>query len=125
MDNFSAQCTDDIIALFKSYGIDTVYVPANCTGELQPMDISVNKPVKTFLKDEFQNWYSEKMLMQLDDRAKQSDIHFKPIMFPMTVMKPIAAKWIIDAVHYIYTHPVLIRNGFRAAGIAGAISELS
>ena len=56
MDNFSAQCTDDIIALFESYGIDTVYVAANCTGELQPMDISVNKPVKTFLKDEFQSW---------------------------------------------------------------------
>jgi len=32
-----------------------VYVPANCTSELQPMDISVNKPVKILLKDEFQN----------------------------------------------------------------------
>ena len=64
MDNFSAQCTNDIIALFKSYGIDTVYVPANCTGELQPMDSSVNKPVKTFLKDEFQNWYAKEMLTQ-------------------------------------------------------------
>ena len=59
MDNFSAQCPDGIIALFESYGIDTVYVPANCTGKLQPMDISVNKPVKAFLKDEFQNWYAK------------------------------------------------------------------
>jgi len=33
MDNFSAQCTDGIIALFESYAIDTVYVPANCAGE--------------------------------------------------------------------------------------------
>ena len=48
MDNFSAQCTDDIIGLFESYGIDTVYVPKNCTGKLQPMDIRVNKPVMTF-----------------------------------------------------------------------------
>ena len=38
-DNFSAQCTDDIIALFESYRIDTVYVPANCIGKLQPMNI--------------------------------------------------------------------------------------
>ena len=53
MNNFSAQCTDGIIALFESNGIDTVQVPANCTGELQPMDISMNKPLKTFLKDEF------------------------------------------------------------------------
>ena len=42
MDNFSAQCTDGIIALFESNGIGTVYVPANCTGDLQPMDISMN-----------------------------------------------------------------------------------
>jgi len=55
LDNFTAQCTTDVIDLFKSRGIDTMYVPANCTGELQPMDISVNKPVKTFLKDEFHN----------------------------------------------------------------------
>ena len=125
MDNFSAQCTDDIIALFESYGIDTVYVPANCTGELQPMDISVNKPVKTFLKDEFQSWYAKEMLTQVDHTStKQTDINFKPITFPMGRMKPIAAKWIIDAVHYIYAHPVLIRNGFRAAGITNAIKEL-
>ena len=112
MDNFSAQCTDGIIALFESYGIDTVCAPANSTGELQPMDISVNKPVKTFLKDEFQNWYAKEMLTQLDDTAgtKQSDVSFKPITFPMGRMKPIAAKWIMDAVHYIYTHPVLICN---------------
>ena len=65
------------------------------------------------------------MLTQLDDSAKQSDVHFKPITFPMTVVKLIAAKWIIDAVHYIYTRPVLIHIGFCAAGITGAISELS
>ena len=55
MDNFSAQCTDGIVALFESDRIGTVYVPANCTGKLQSMDISVNKSVKTFLKDDFQN----------------------------------------------------------------------
>jgi len=72
MDNFSAQCTD---ALFESHGIDTVYVPANCTGELQPMNISVNKPVKTYLREEFQNWYAKEMLTQVDyTDTEQSDI---------------------------------------------------
>ena len=35
------------------FGIDTIYIPANCTAELQLMDISINELVKTFLKDEF------------------------------------------------------------------------
>ena len=77
------------------------------------------------MKDEFQSWYAKEMLTQVDHTStKQTDINFKPITFPMGRMKPIAAKWIIDAVHYIYAHPVLIRNGFRAAGITNAIKEL-
>ena len=66
------------------------------------------------------------MLTQVDyTDTEQSDVTFKPITFPMGRMKPIAAKWIIDVVHYIYTHPVLIRNGFRAAGTTNYIKELS
>ena len=54
-DNVTAQCTTDVNELFESHEIDTVHIPANCTGELQPMDISINKPVKMFLNDEFHN----------------------------------------------------------------------
>jgi len=65
------------------------------------------------------------MLTQVDDTStKQNNVSFKPMSFPMGRMKPIAAKWIMDAVHYIYTHPVLIHNGFRAAGITDTISDL-
>ena len=42
--------------------IDCVFVPANCTGELQPMDLSVNKSVKDFLKVQFQEWYAAEVL---------------------------------------------------------------
>ena len=124
IDNFTAHCTADVNELFESHGIDTVHVPANCTGELQPMDISINKPVKAFLNDEFHNWYAGEMLSQIDD-SHQDNVCFKPVQFPLTQMKPIAAQWIMDAHHYISTHPVFIRNGFHTAGITDAISELS
>lgn len=42
-DNFKAQCTDRVLQLLEDNNIDTVFVPANCTGELQPMDLSMNK----------------------------------------------------------------------------------
>ena len=48
-DNFKAQCTDKILQLLEDLNIDTVFVPANCSGELQPLDLSVNTPVKDFL----------------------------------------------------------------------------
>ena len=124
IDNFTVQCTTDVNDLFESHGIDTVHVPANCTGVLQPMDISINKPVKTFLNDELHNWYAGEMLSQIDD-SHQGNVQFKPVQFPLIQMKPFAARWIMDAHHYISTHPIFIRNGFHAAGITGAISKLS
>ena len=47
--NFKAQCTDKILQLLENLNIDKVFVPANYSGELQPLDLSVNKPVKDFL----------------------------------------------------------------------------
>ena len=36
-DNFKAQRTDGILQSLEDNNIDCVFVPANCTGELQPM----------------------------------------------------------------------------------------
>ena len=59
-DNFTAQCTDRVLQLLEDNNIDTVFVPANCTGELQPMDLSVNKSVKTFYGLNFKNGMLQK-----------------------------------------------------------------
>ena len=61
IDGFRAQCTTDIVKLLDHHGIDIVYVPAKCTGELQPLDLSVNKPVKTLLSKDFRNGMPNKL----------------------------------------------------------------
>ena len=60
-DNFTAQCTDRVLQLLEDNNIDTVFVPAICTGELQPMDLSMNKSVKGFLRTKFQEWYASEV----------------------------------------------------------------
>ena len=45
---FSAQKADAVLKRLRDNYIHTVYVPPNCTGYLQPMDINVNKTVKEF-----------------------------------------------------------------------------
>jgi len=57
-DNFKEQCTDRILKLLEDNNIDTVFVPANCTGQLQPMNLSVNKSVKEFMRSRFEEWYA-------------------------------------------------------------------
>ena len=48
IDGFRAQCTSDVVKLLDHHSIDIVYMPANYTEELQPLDLSVIKSVKDF-----------------------------------------------------------------------------
>ena len=48
-DNFNGQCTEEILTLLlDNNNINAIIIPANCTDKLQPLDLTVNKPVKDF-----------------------------------------------------------------------------
>ena len=59
-DNFRGQTTDAILSLYS------IQLPANCTDKLQPLDVSVNKPMKDHLKAKFQKWYAQEVKKQLE-----------------------------------------------------------
>ena len=107
-DNFKAQLTDDVLQVLEDHNIDVISVPPNCTDSLQPLDPSVNKSAKDFLRSKFEQWYAQQIFEQGD---------LMPIKFPMTLMKPLGAQWVMELYSYMLNHPEIIRNGFRAAGI--------
>ena len=57
-DRFKAQCTPTVLEVLKDNNILITLVPANCTDRLKPLDVSVNKSVKEFLRGQFHNWYA-------------------------------------------------------------------
>jgi len=59
---FKGYLTDDLLQLLQENFIDVVFVPTNFTDQLQPLDLSVNKSVKDYLRGKFQQWYSDKFL---------------------------------------------------------------
>ena len=65
-DYFRGQTTNDILSHLRSHGIVPIQLPANCTEKLQPLDISVNKPMKDHLKSKFQLWYAQEVRKQLE-----------------------------------------------------------
>ena len=56
-DVFRVQITDDVLKLFKQNHIDTIFVPANMTGILQPLDLIVYGFAKKFCRKKFNRWY--------------------------------------------------------------------
>ena len=57
-DRFKAQCTTTVLEALEENHILVALVPANCTDRLQPLDVSVNKSVEEFLRDQFHHWYA-------------------------------------------------------------------
>ena len=108
-DNFKGQCTKKLLGLLDSSNVSVILIPANCTDRLQPLDISVNKAAKEFLRKAFQKWYALQVWAQLEGKAPAD-----PVDLRISVMKPLGAKWLMD----LYKgKPEIIKNGFKEAGV--------
>ena len=68
-DNFRGQVTDKVLNLLEQKNILVSLLPANTTDLLQPMDLSVNKPAKDYLKNKFEEWYSHQVAKQLEGKC--------------------------------------------------------
>ncbi len=87
-DAFKGQFTDGVFQLLEENNSLTVTLPANCTDRLQPMDISLNKSVKNFLRHEFEVWYSEKVIAALEEESEEDH---SPVNLTSAAMKTVGA----------------------------------
>ena len=113
-DAFKGHKGEEINALLMENNILSVIVPSNCTDLLQPLDLSVNKPLKDHLKRSFQSWYSDQVSKQLQDGRQPEDIK---VDTKLSIMKPLGARWITSAYDYLRSQSDIIHGGFSAAGI--------
>jgi len=111
-DNFKGQCTPDLLKLLDSNNISVVLIPPNCTDRLQPLDLSVNKAAKEFLRRQFHDWYAKQVCTHIQGKTKElpTDLH-------LSTVKPLGAQWMLDLFGYFKGRPDIIRNGFKEAGL--------
>ena len=107
-DNFRAQRTEYLLTYINSHNVYVVLIPPNCTDKLQPLDLSVNKPVKDFLWDKFQQWYSGIICHQFQGLQSK-----EPVDLRLAVVKPSGARWMISLYEYFKSKPEIIQHGFN------------
>ena len=77
---------------------------------MQPLNVSVNKAAKDFLRRQCQERYSEQVCHQLQ---QGSDVIVQPVDLRMSIVKPLGAKWLdakwmINLYDYMKTKPDII-----------------
>ena len=119
-DCFSGQTTEEIKDLLESNHIFCVFVPAQCTDRLQPLDISVNKAAKDHLREQFWAWYADQDRRQLEDGTEPENVK---VDTKLSVIKTPSAKWLVSMYDYLRSKPEITIHGFKKAGITQAIEE--
>lgn len=110
-DVFAAHRVERVLQALEDANIAVQFVPAGCTGELQPLDKSINEPFKRELKMCFTEWYADKVKVALDQKS-DSDVDLRS-----SVMKEVHSNWLIKVHGLIAKKPELIRDAFRLTGI--------
>ena len=82
-----------------------VLVLNNCTDKLQPLDLSVNKPAKDYLRKQFHTWYAAKVKDQLESGKNSDEVC---VDVKMTVIKEVGAHWFISLYDYLLIYVVMV-----------------
>ena len=117
-DHFKGQLTEKVTNELEENYIHSVLIPAAYTGLLQPMDISVNKVIKSFLRSKFSEWYSYELTeLFINDEDTIVDLS-------TARMKCVGGQWVVQVFEHLQDNPQIIVHGFRHAGIFDALGIL-
>ena len=106
-DVFAAHCCDSVLQALERNNIKCCFIPANCIGELQPLDVTVNQMFKLELKACFTKWYAGLVKEQLEHGVQSSKLHPAFGQFPCTLLKRPAVilrvrfQWPIKVTHVL------------------------
>jgi len=116
-DRFKAQCTSTILEVLEENNIFISLVPAHCTDRLQPLDISVNRSVKQYLRNQFHEWYASEIQTHLQKFGKVQNVDLR-----MNIVKPLSATWMIKLFDYLLK---LLEMDFAMLALKFKLAEIT
>ena len=122
IDVFRGQITEPVFNILKEYNICLVKVPANMIDIFQSLDLTVNRPAKSFFKRKFTQWYSSQIQRGVESGKDIDEIEVK---LNLTRLKPLHAAWIMEFYDLMTSDQgkSAIKNSWKASGITGVIES--
>ena len=112
-DHFNGHLTPRITQILEVNNTQSVLVPPGYINRLQPLDVTVNRSAKCFLRSEFQIWYAN----EIADYLNSNDVEeVQPVGLSTARMKCLGAQWLAKVVAYLSDSRQIIANGFIASG---------
>lgn len=121
-DVFAAHRCEEFTRKLEEGRVKYVFVPAGCTGLLQPLDISVNEPFKQNLKKIFGRWYAEKVKKSLDRDNSVDNVH---VDLKTSVIKPVHFQWLIENYCWLAQQEGPLIRGWKESGILECFGGLT
>ena len=60
-DSFAVHLMEEIVDRLEGLNVHQIVIPPGMTGELQPLDVGINKPFKDYVKEEYRRWRMSNM----------------------------------------------------------------
>ena len=118
-DVFRGQTTDKVLKVLEDNNILATKIPPKMTHLFQPLDLTVNKVAKGFMK-RFSEWFKRPISIGLENGQELEDIQ---IDYCLSVLKPMHAKWLLSFYDFMSSPEgkVVIASGWRKSGILVAV----
>ena len=103
----------------KLVSLNIAIVPA-VTHFFQPLNLTVNREAKRFIKDKFTTWCSDEVKQQIESGGDCTDIN---VDLRLTVLKPLHTVWLVDLYNHLSSLVGVghIAKGWEKAGISGLL----
>ncbi|XP_041356072.1 unconventional myosin-Vb-like [Gigantopelta aegis] len=116
-DVFAAHSCQSFLDLLQKRFFEVRFVPAGCTGELQPMDLSVNAEFKLAIKEKFTKWYADIVAKNIKENTN------KPVDLRISLIKPFHARWIVACIVKLSKDKQTVTRGWRSSGLLAVVFE--
>ena len=121
-DVFKPYSCESVLEKLRQHHIHQVFIPAGCTGELQPLSLTVNSLFKGSMKAHFSCWYSTEVKEALEQGQEIANVM---VDLRASIVKSLHGNWLMMALSFLKEKKDIIEKEFEKSGSLSSIAITS